>query len=237
MEYSKRLKFGYGVFETIKYDDDGVYVDEHMKRLNQSLISLNMKAVDIELVKKEALSKLQSSDDDAIRISVYEGSPQYITYETRKADNKPEYKVIYSDIRRHSSNTLLQIKSSCHLSYVIEKTTIKNKGYDEAIHFNEEGHLTEGVYTNLFFVKDEVVYTPDVSCGLLPGIYREKVIESIKKLGIPIKIGYYNKEDLVSADEVFLTNSLIGIMPVFELEDKHYNKENQVTQLLIKEML
>lgn len=237
MKYSKGLKFGYGVFETIKYNGDLMYFDEHMTRLKQSLHALNMSPVNEQVIKEAALLKFKNTDDNAIRISVYEGLEPLVTYETRKSVDKAAYRVMYSDIKRHSSNPLFQIKSSCHLNYVLEKNDIRQKGYDEAIHFNENDHLTEGIYTNLFFVKDKMVYTPDVSCGLLPGIMRAKVIENIKKLGIPLKIGYYNKEDLDRADEVFLTNSLIGIMPVYELHEKNYDKENQVTRLLIKEML
>lgn len=237
MKYSKGLKFGYGVFETIGYNGELMYFDDHMTRLNAALAFLDLPTVVPEHIKEKALEYLKNTDHNGIRISIYADEPCEITYETRHTLSKSSYKVMYSDIGRHSSDSLLRIKSSCHLSYALEKKEVMLKGIDEALHFNEKGFLTEGIYTNVFFVKAGVIHTPAVDCGLLPGIYRKKVIEVSKKLGIPYKIGYYYKEDIEQADEVFLTNALIGIMPVFELGKKTYNENNSMTSLLKKEML
>ncbi|MCH4890568.1 hypothetical protein EZV73_23505 [Acidaminobacter sp. JC074] len=234
MAYSLGLKFGYGLFETIYYNGHLEDFDRHMRRLNESLIKLNMSPVDCDEVLKNALLHLEPSGHNAIRISVYQDKDQVITYETRNHIQKESYDVKFSSIKRHSSQPLFQLKSTCHLSYFLEKQSLKD--YDEALHFNEKGHLTEGIYTNVFFVKSGIFYTPAVDCGILPGIYREKVIETLKKLGIPIKIGYYNREDIESADEVFMTNALIKIMPVRRLEGQTF-KEDLYTKLLIKEML
>ncbi len=237
MNYSEGLKFGYGVFETIAYSNVLEDFDLHMNRLQQALLSLKMSPVDENILYSEALSVLEKTKDNAIRISVYQDKDQFITYETRSTHQKKQYNVCFSEIKRHSSNPLLKIKSTAHLNYYLEKIEMTSKGYDEALHFNERDEVTEGIYTNLFFVKDQIVYTPDISCGLLEGIYRNRVIENLKKLGIPLKMGYYNKENIVSADEVFLTNSLIKIMPVFQIENNDYDSNNYITQQLMEEML
>ena len=234
MEYSPGLKYGYGIFETLFFDGDLEDFDRHMKRLNQALLSLNMNPVDTNEIYNRSMSELKNSHHNAIRVSVYQGNHQVITYETRFTEYKPFYRVRFSEIIRHSSEPLLQIKTSSHLSYYLEKKSLET--VDEAIHFNEKGHLTEGIYTNIFFVKDGVFYTPAIECGILPGIYRQKVVETLKNIGIPLKIGYYNREDIESADEVFMTNALIKIMPVRELEGQIF-QENLYTKLLIKEML
>jgi len=234
MEYSPGLKYGYGIFETLFFNGDLEDFDRHMKRLNKALLSLNMNPVDTNEIYNRSMSELKNSHHNAIRVSVYQGNHQVITYETRFTEYKPFYRVRFSEIIRHSSEPLLQIKTSSHLSYYLEKKSLET--VDEAIHFNEKGHLTEGIYTNIFFVKDGVFYTPAIECGILPGIYRQKVVETLKNIGIPLKIGYYNREDIESADEVFMTNALIKIMPVRELEGKIF-QENLYTKLLIKEML
>jgi len=236
MDFSKGLKFAYGVFETLYYDGTLEYFEEHMTRLNRSLRQLHMDQVEIGPIKEEALALLSQSKHKAIRISVYNDKGNHITYETRSIKNQKSYKVCFSDIKRHSSNPLLKIKTGAHLNNFLEKQAFLEKGYDEALHFNEKGDLTEGIYTNLFFVKDGVIHTPHASCGLLEGIFRQKVIEHAKKIGIPVKIGYYNRESIQAAEEVFLTNSLIKIMPVFELDTFTY-KDNIVTKQLMKEML
>jgi len=234
------LKFGYGLFETILYEHNELkHFDKHMDRLKRSLKVFHMASINEADIKDNALKELRTTNDNAIRISCYkDGLKLLITYETRLSQKKEYYNIAVSSIKRYSDDILLQHKSSCHLNYFLEKKSLIESDYDEAIHFNENGHLTEGIYTNLFFVKNNELFTPDISCGLLPGISRDNVIEQAKLLGIPVNIGYYSNEVIQSADEVFLTNALINIVPVKSVETQVFNLEkNTVTQLLMKEML
>ncbi|MBI9013461.1 MAG: aminotransferase class IV [Clostridiales bacterium] len=234
------LKFGYGLFETILYENKELrHFDKHMARLKRSLEVLQMASIDEGNLEVNALKELRKTSDNAIRISCYKnGKKLRVTYETRLSQKKEFYRVGISSIKRHSEDVLLQHKSSCHLSNYIEKRSLVDSTYDEAIHYNEKGQLTEGIYTNLFFVKNKELFTPDISCGLLPGITRNNVIELAKSLGIPVNIGYYSNEVIQSSDEVFLTNALIKIMPVESVESQVFSLEkNTITQLLMKEML
>lgn len=234
MKYSAGLKFGYGVFETLSYTHELEDFDQHMARLDRALEALNMPPIDHDLVRRDALKALKLSGDNAIRISVYKGSDE-IVYETRMTCPQEAYQLGYSSIIRHSSNPLLKIKSSCHLNNFLEKMSLKT--FDELLHFNEKQQVTEGIYTNIFFVKDGCVYTPDESCGLLAGIYRAKVIQKLKKLGIEVKMGYYYREDIESADEIFMTNALVKIVPVNKLNENVLPMANKITRQLMKEML
>lgn len=84
--------------------------------------------------------------------------------------------------------------------------------------------------------KDNIIYTPSISCGILPGIMRDKVIDLINKLSIKIEIGKFKIDDMFKADEIFITNSLMEIMPVWKLENKKINLTNNIiTKLLMKE--
>ena len=76
--------------------------------------------------------------------------------------------------------------------------------------------------TNLFFIKNGIVYTPARDCGLLAGIVRNRVIELLKANHIPIAGGYYPKDQLRAGDEVFITNSLMEIMPVNQIDERCY---------------
>jgi 4-amino-4-deoxychorismate lyase len=94
----------------------------------------------------------------------------------------------------------------------------------------------EGTFTNIFFVKNSVIYTPSLECGLLPGIIREKVINLANDLSIEIRINAYSAQDLLKADEIFITNSLMEIMPVSGLENRIFALEsNSVTKILMSE--
>lgn len=235
MENSLGLKFGYGVFETIRYNQELIYFDDHMKRLNKSLKTLHMKTVNACLIKEAALSYLEETDYDGIRISVYEDQPPIITYEGRYRDPKGSYRVIVSEQKRFKDQPLNYIKSSAHLGYFLEKKALRAKGIDEAIHLNENNHVTEGIYTNVFFVKEHKILTPAIECGLLPGVYRAQVIKVCKRLNIIVEEGYYDIDDILGADDVFMTNALIGIKSVHQIEAVSY-KRHPMVQRLIEEM-
>jgi 4-amino-4-deoxychorismate lyase len=72
-------------------------------------------------------------------------------------------------------------------------------------------------------VKDGIVYTPSLDCGILEGTARARVIHKGNELQIPVREGAYSFEELFRADEMFLTNALMDVMPVSLLEDKNFN--------------
>lgn len=205
----------------------------------ESLEAFHMASINPQEIKVEALEMLSLTNDNAIRISCYkEGDSISLSYETRFSRRPEVYKVTTSKIIRYSNNTLLNHKSSCHLNNYIEKISLSDTDIDEMLHYNEEGHLTEGIYTNVFFVKDNVLYTPAINCGILPGISRQVILETAKKLDITVKIGYYSSSDISQADEMFLSNALIKLVPVKTCDDIHFNMNcNKITQLLMKEIL
>ena len=89
-------------------------------------------------------------------------------------------------------------------------------GFDEVLFQNEQGSVTEGAISNLFArIRGEVI-TPDVSCGLLPGVERASILASSEA-----KIGLINLPDLFDADEIFLCNALRGSRPVSMISDLH----------------
>lgn len=81
-----------------------------------------------------------------------------------------------------------------HQKKILEKDVALKNGYNEAVFLNTDENISEGTYTNVFFVKDNIIYTPLISCGILPGIMREKVIELINLLSLELKFGAYLKK-------------------------------------------
>ncbi|MHC5039738.1 MAG: aminotransferase class IV [Planctomycetota bacterium] len=90
---------------------------------------------------------------------------------------------------------------------------------EEGILLNDAGRLCEGCYTNLFLVRSGVVHTPSLEEGCLPGITRGAVLGLAGPSGIEIREGFLTGEDREGAEEAFLTNALMGVVPLTRWED------------------
>ena len=100
--------------------------------------------------------------------------------------------------------------------------------------------VTEGCSSNVFIVKDEIIKTAPKSNLILPGVTRSFVInELIKKNKYLIQVDNYNEEDLLNADEVFITNSTQAILPIKKINNKIINngETGDITNKLYKNFL
>lgn len=106
----------------------------------------------------------------------------------------------------------------------------------EALFVNSQRELVEGSRSNVFFVKGRKLFTAHLSCGSLAGITRQAVLKAAKDVGIKAKQVRASLEDLQNSDEAFLTNALVGIMPLTELAGHRIGKGRPglVTSRLMK---
>jgi 4-amino-4-deoxychorismate lyase len=89
----------------------------------------------------------------------------------------------------------------------------------EGLMLSRDGWLTEGIVSNLFFLRQGVIYTPCIETGILPGVTRARVIELARDTGYEVEEGLYTWEQLLEAEEVWLTNSIQELVPVTRLSD------------------
>lgn len=89
----------------------------------------------------------------------------------------------------------------------------------EGFFLTETGYVAEGVTSNIFWVKNDILYTPSLEAGILPGITRAWVIERAQSLGIEIQEGLFTKNDVEQGSECFITNSVQELVPICRLED------------------
>ena len=120
----------------------------------------------------------------------------------------------------------------------MQKRAATARGIDEPLFLNTKGQVAEGATSNIFAVIDGEVVTPPVSCGLLPGVMRDFALRVTGAKERPLM-----PEGLMQADEVFLTNSLIGAMPVRSIEGQSVScgndcaKARQVGQRVAQQVL
>jgi branched-chain amino acid aminotransferase len=101
---------------------------------------------------------------------------------------------------------------------ILAKTEAQKLGYDEAILLNTSGMVTEGTGENLFVVRDQVLCTPPLSAGILPGITRDSVLRLGRDLGYRVKERNISRGELLISDEVFLTGTAAEVTPVKEID-------------------
>lgn len=124
-------------------------------------------------------------------------------------------------LRRNTPEGAVRFKSLHYMNNILAKRELR--GYAsaasgaEGLMLTAQDFIAEGIVSNIFFIQNNKLYTPDLSTGILPGITREMVMELASSAGISVEEGTYHWERLKTADEVFLTNSVQEIVPVTSL--------------------
>jgi len=119
--------------------------------------------------------------------------------------------------RNHPLCLPLEAKSTNCLNGILAKQEAVRRNVFEGILLNLSGFVTEGTVSNVFAVRAGRLWTPSLRCGLLAGITRHIVLDLARKARIPVREGNITPAGLAGAEEVFLTNSLFGVLPVTRL--------------------
>ena len=225
------------MFETVNvYENKVVFFAEHMERLKSSSLLIGLKCDFDELQILSDCHKMIKKNHlycGALRVTHSKGNKKNHLIITARENHYGEkifekgVSLNISDYRRNEKSLLVSVKSDNYLENLLILNMGINKGFNESIFFNSKGYLAEGCISNIFFVKNKKVYTPATDNGLLSGIVRNKVIELLKAEEIPFEEGYYNKALLLDADEIFITNSLMEIMPVNRVGHQSFFIENE----------
>ncbi|GLI57049.1 branched chain amino acid--2-keto-4-methylthiobutyrate aminotransferase [Propionigenium maris DSM 9537] len=234
--FSEGQLYGMGVFETILVEDGkGEYLQEHFERLVEGAkvldINFNMSYISFQKHINKFIER-SSKGRYAMRVSVAKKAYTYdfMINERRVPYTQEDYgrgfKVRVGELLKNPTSPLTYIKSICYTDNLLSLKKARIEGYDEVLHLNYKGEVCEGAISNIFFVRDGVVRTPHTSCGILKGIMREKIMERLRGLGIEVEEGSYSLEEVLGAQEIFVTNSLMGLMPVTEIEGKRKNSRS-----------
>ncbi len=198
------------LIETLRWEQDKGFwlLDLHLQRLKKSAayfsIPLNIKEV------KNHLNNSVKPEKDILKIRLtldFKGKVK-ITREKIKKIKDP-VKIKISKKKVNSQDKFLYHKTTRRRFYDRQLKKVQKKGFFEIIFTNEKGQLTEGTFTNLFIKKGNIFYTPKLSCGLLPGVLRQYLIESGKA-----KEKILFLKDLKEAEKLFVGNSVRGLLEV-----------------------
>ncbi len=231
--------YGFGLFETMRAYGGHVFrLDSHLSRLacSAEILGLPIEALDLRGAVMDTIQANKLSDARIrITISIGEGGmvPDPSTCEKptvliMAGHYKPYPKQVYekgfrgvvSSIRRNSQSPLSRLKSTNYLESMLARQEARAAGVDEALCLNEKGLLAEASMSNVFLVAEGTLKTPAQENGILPGITREAILELATQLGINTLEHDIRLDELFQAQEAFLTNSLIEVMPLTEMDGK-----------------
>lgn len=226
--------FGDGVYEVIPVFNGKIFrFEEHYQRLVNSLKSIYM---DDPLSKDQwhdIFIKLISTIDDenqSIYLQITRGVSDRdhdisITEKpTLFAMSRPIIKkdlssgikaIVSEDIRWQ----FCDIKAITLLPSVLLRHKAKEQGAKEAI-LHRNGIVTEGAASNIFIVKDEIIYTPPKNNHVLPGITRDLIVEILNKNRFKLLEEPIELKELLNADEVWVCSSTWEIVPVIKLDNQ-----------------
>ena len=233
--------YGDGVFEGIRVIDRGIlFHKEHMTRLYKSAKFVRIPMMPRKEYEKYLFDAVRSSNLDScyIRIVVTRGIGDLGVNPAKCSGSKlviivtslklyPEelyengLKLIVAKTRKTPYASLnCGIKSCNYLNNVMAKWEAVDRGADEAVMLDNNGGVSEATLDNIFGVKADTLFTPGLETNCLPGITREKIMEIARKQGMKVVEGAFTSNDFMSADEVFLTGTGAGIVPVIKIENK-----------------
>lgn len=239
--FDRGFLFGDSAYEVIRtYEGIPLLLHEHLKRLwhSASKMEMSIRFSEDQIIKQVNATLGELGVQSAyIRIMVTRGEsppfldpslsgPNNLVIIAREFKENPKIwyekgvNVIISNIERTSAKAFdPNIKSGNYLNNVMAYMHAKKEGAFEAIMLNSIGHLTEGTTSNIWMVKDNKISTPPISAGLLDGITRKTVMVLAKKNGLAIEQKNLTPDDLVNADEAFLTATTKEVVPITRIDN------------------
>jgi len=234
------FQYGYGLFETIRIcNGSPLWVDQHFMRLLQGLkvldIRLKLTVNELNLILNKLIQINRIKQGSLKIVVIPAGDNPFTGYDQmdgtlivtcRDGVNRSEesyrrgaFVKTMESIRRNENSPLSNIKCLNYCDNVIARRKALSAGAQEGLLLNNQGYVAEGAASNIFWYDGDNLKTPAVSSGILPGIARSKVLSLAQGLSLNSMEVLSTLHELYSAKEVFMTNSLIGVMPVTRIDN------------------
>jgi branched-chain amino acid aminotransferase/4-amino-4-deoxychorismate lyase len=224
---------GHGLFETVLWADGGfAYWDAHVERLERGCRAIGLPSPKRPAVIAAAEAALAAADTPAraaVRINWSAGPgargldppddfhPRLTASATAMGPPPGPAQLSTARVRRNDRSPVSRVKSLSYLDNVLARAEARAAGADEALMLNTAGEVACCAAANVFWLRHDEVFTPDLACGVLDGVIRREVIAACHALGLPIHEVFANSGRLAGAP-MFITNSLTGVRPVESLD-------------------
>jgi 4-amino-4-deoxychorismate lyase len=238
------LQYGDGLFETLAVMQGSPCLwQRHMARLSRGETALGLPPSDKQLLEQEARVLCAEQEQAVLKIILTRGSggrgytPPSPSSPRRLVSIHPwpdypqtwytqgiHLEICQTRIGRNSQ--LAGLKHLNRLEQVLARKECQEASLVECLMMDERGRVICGTQSNLFMLQNNAIYTPDLSHSGIAGVVRELVIEIAQQLSIPLVIADLDRNRLMKADALFVTNSVMGLCPVATLETRQFDLEN-----------
>jgi len=253
---NRAFRYGDALFETIRLmNGEILYFDRHLERLKRSMNVLGMEwhpdfsFQNLYLLIRHLDQVNELKGNGRIRLEVFREDGGLYTPESNKVSylieaermDKKEYyfnetglKVeVYSELAK-PLNKLSNLKSSNSLIYILAGLYKNNNRCDDCLILNSDGNIAEAISNNIFLVSKEQLFTPSLNQGCVAGVMREVIIDLMNSKKKKVTENKITLEQLLAADEVFLSNVIDGIRWVGAIKNKRYF--NKFSKLLFEDI-
>jgi 4-amino-4-deoxychorismate lyase len=236
--FDRGLQYGDGLFETIAVEEESLLCwDEHIERLQSGCSRLKIPIPNQDTLTEETRRLTSSIERGIIKIIITrgQGGRGYalpVNVESTRIISLypwPEYSFGNPDdginVRvcnyRYAHNSVLAgIKHLNRLEQVLARSEWTDSLIAEGVVLDHEENVIEGTMSNIFYIKNEILYTPELSACGVEGIVRQKIITLAAELHLEICIHKISLESLMNADEAFMCNSIVGVWPIKMINEK-----------------
>jgi len=219
--------FGDGLFETFRaYGGCPFRLEDHLARLGEGLAALDIRnAPHPDALSSAVIQTIDANgrDECIIRLTVTRGAEEpTVVITTRPITyTEDQYRDGVTCITGlDTRGSLAAYKTLNYLPNRLAKLAADKAGALEAIFVNDDGFITEGSMSSVFVLSERLLMTPGLSCGILPGITRRVTLKLAAEAGIPLSETFVALQDMAKAQEAFITNSVLEIMPVIAVDGK-----------------
>ncbi|RAK64793.1 aminotransferase class IV [Phenylobacterium kunshanense] len=224
---------GHGLFETVLWAPAGpAHWDAHRERLERGCRTIGLPLPDrgeLLAAAEGAAARLGGAERGAVRINWSAGpgarglDPPDVFAPVLTASASPlgpppgPVTLATAKVRRNDRSPASRVKSLSYLDNVLARAEARAAGAEEALMLNTAGEVACAAAANIFWIRHEEVFTPDLDCGVLDGIMRREVIAACHRLGVPVQEVFANPGRIAGAP-MFITNSLVGLRSVSSLD-------------------
>ncbi|SNR16451.1 aminotransferase class IV [Tenacibaculum jejuense] len=240
---NRAFKFGDGIFETIKIlNGKVVFFEDHYFRLMASMRMLRMKIpmnFTLEFLEGEIKKVAENFSETNLRarLTVYRKDGGLYTPKTNEIDYVIDVKPVTAEIKDkyvldlykdfyNYSGMLSTVKTINRMLNTIAAVFAEENDLDNCVLLNERKGVAEVTNGNIFIIKGSTIKTPALTEGCIKGIVRKKVIQLLEEhKDYTIEETSISPFEIQKADEVFITNAIVGVQPVTNYRKKEFKTE------------